>query len=122
MNLRQGVAIFPAQGFPVSSSYLDLVQTKFGGNAQNLAYTPPQEATDTINHWAQERTGDQVQELVTNLDSQTQLLLATVAFYQSMYHLSSVRPARGGVTRERAGLAVGGRVTSHLLSHNVLTF
>lgn len=91
MNLRQGMAVLPARGFQMSSSYLDLVQTKFGGNAQNLAYTPPQEATDTINRWAQDRTGDQVQELVTNLDPQTQLLLATVAFYQSMYRLSSVR-------------------------------
>ncbi|XP_039982111.1 serpin peptidase inhibitor, clade A (alpha-1 antiproteinase, antitrypsin), member 10a [Xiphias gladius] len=85
MNLRQGVAILPAQSFQVSSSYLDLVQTKFGGNAQSLAYTAPQEAVDTINRWAREQTGDQVQELVTNLDPQTQLLLATTASYQSLF-------------------------------------
>ncbi|XP_034382892.1 serpin peptidase inhibitor, clade A (alpha-1 antiproteinase, antitrypsin), member 10a [Cyclopterus lumpus] len=84
-NLRQGVAVFPAQGFLVSSSYLDLVQTKFGGKAQSLAYTMPQEATDTINSWAQESTGDQVQELVTNLDPNTQLLLATTAFYKAQF-------------------------------------
>uniref|UniRef100_UPI0037E758B5 serpin peptidase inhibitor, clade A (alpha-1 antiproteinase, antitrypsin), member 10a n=1 Tax=Semicossyphus pulcher TaxID=241346 RepID=UPI0037E758B5 len=81
-NLRQGVAILPSQEFKVSSSYLEQVQTKFGGNAQSLAYTVPQEAADTINHWAQENTGNQVQELVTNLDPQTQLLLATAASYQ----------------------------------------
>lgn len=82
LKLRQGVAVFPDQGFPVSSSYLNLVQTKFGGEAQNLAFSVPQEATDTINRWAQDKTGDQVQELVINLDPQTQLLLATVASYQ----------------------------------------
>lgn len=82
------MAVFPAGGFQVSSSYLDLAQTKFGGHAQSLTYTTPLEAADTINRWAQEQTGDKVQELVTNLDPQTQLLLATTAFYQSMYHCS----------------------------------
>lgn len=87
MNLQQGVAVFPAQSFQVSSSYLDLVQTKFGGTAQSLAYTSPEQAIDTINRWAQEQTGDQIKELVTNLDPQTQLLLATAASYQGTYHL-----------------------------------
>ncbi|XP_070781847.1 serpin peptidase inhibitor, clade A (alpha-1 antiproteinase, antitrypsin), member 10a [Enoplosus armatus] len=85
MNLKQGVAVLPSRGFQVSSSYLELVQTKFGGNAQTLAYTVPQEAMDTINRWAQDQTGDQVQELVTNLDPQTQLLLATTAYYQTRF-------------------------------------
>uniref|UniRef100_A0A671VVZ4 Serpin peptidase inhibitor, clade A (alpha-1 antiproteinase, antitrypsin), member 10a n=1 Tax=Sparus aurata TaxID=8175 RepID=A0A671VVZ4_SPAAU len=89
MNLQQGVAILPSSSFQVSSTYLDLVQTKFGGNAQSLAYTSPQETVDTINRWAQDQTGDRIQELVTNLDSQTQLLLATAASYQSTYLLPS---------------------------------
>lgn len=82
INLRQNVGVLPAMGFEVSSSYMDQVQTKFGGNAQNLAYTSPQEAADTINRWVQEGTGDQIQELVTNLDPQTQMLLATAASYE----------------------------------------
>ncbi|GLD72010.1 protein Z-dependent protease inhibitor-like protein [Lates japonicus] len=84
-NLQQGMAVFPAQSFQVSSSYLDLVQTKFGGTAQSLAYTSPEQAINTINHWAQEQTGDQIKELVTNLDPQTQLLLATAASYQARF-------------------------------------
>lgn len=85
INMKQGVAILPSQNFQISSSYLDLVQTKFGGNVQSLAYTVPQEATDTINRWAQDQTGGQVQKLVTSLDPQTELLLATVAFYQTRF-------------------------------------
>ncbi|XP_068454820.1 protein Z-dependent protease inhibitor-like [Clinocottus analis] len=84
-NMKQGVAVFPAQGFPVSASYLDLVQTRFGGTAQSLAYTVPQEATDAINRWAQDRTGDEVQDLVTTLDPNTQLLLATTASYKAHF-------------------------------------
>ncbi|CAB1452272.1 unnamed protein product [Pleuronectes platessa] len=85
LNPQQGVALFPAQSFEVSPSYLDLVQTKFRGNAKTLDYSTPQEAVDSINRWAQEQSGDQVQELVTNLDAQTQLLLATVASYQTRF-------------------------------------
>nr|XP_046229543.1 protein Z-dependent protease inhibitor-like [Scatophagus argus]XP_046229544.1 protein Z-dependent protease inhibitor-like [Scatophagus argus] len=84
-NLRQGLAIFPSQSFQVSSSYLQLLQTKFGGNAQSLAFAAPQEAADIINRWAEEQTGDQVQGLVANLDPQTQLLLATTAYYQTRF-------------------------------------
>lgn len=86
-SLRQGVAILPSQNLQVSPSYLDLVQTKFGVTVQSLSYSVPLDAIDAINLWVQRQTGDQVQELVSNLDPQTQLLLATVASYQSLYHL-----------------------------------
>lgn len=86
-NLKQGVAVLPSQTFQVSSSYQDLVRTKFGGYFQSLTFTEPQ-ATTTINRWAQEQTGAKVQKVVTFLDPQTQLLLATVASYQSTCHLS----------------------------------
>lgn len=85
LDLKLGVAILPSSGFQVSSSYLNLVQTKFGGNAQSLDYTVPHEATNTINRWAQDQTGDMVQELVTSLDPQTQLLVATAASYQTRF-------------------------------------
>ncbi|XP_037605908.1 serpin peptidase inhibitor, clade A (alpha-1 antiproteinase, antitrypsin), member 10a [Sebastes umbrosus] len=85
MTLRQGVAVFPPQDFQMLTPYMDLVQTKFGGYAQSLPYTTPQEATDNINRWAREQTGDQVQDLVTNLDPNTKMLLATTAFYQARF-------------------------------------
>lgn len=81
------MSVLPAQSFQVTPTYLDLVKTKYGGTLQSLTYSAPQEAADTINRWALEQTGDQVQDLVTNLDPQTQLLLATAASYQSTYDL-----------------------------------
>lgn len=85
VNLKQGMAVLPAQSFQVTPTYLDLVKTKYGGTLQSLTYSAPQEAADTINRWALEQTGDQVQDLVTNLDPQTQLLLATAASYQTCF-------------------------------------
>uniref|UniRef100_A0A672HJV4 Serpin domain-containing protein n=1 Tax=Salarias fasciatus TaxID=181472 RepID=A0A672HJV4_SALFA len=81
----QGAAVFPGQSLQVSQSYLDLVQTKYGGKAQTVAYTMPHEAMDTINSWAQDQTGDRVQDLVSQLDPQTQLLVASAASYQARF-------------------------------------
>ncbi|XP_034018355.1 protein Z-dependent protease inhibitor-like [Thalassophryne amazonica] len=87
-SLLQGVAIFPANNLQVSSAYLDLVRDKYGGTIQSLDYTTPQDAIDAITRWSLEQTGDKIQNLATNLDTQTQLLLVTVAYYQAQFALS----------------------------------
>ncbi|KAF7644697.1 hypothetical protein LDENG_00217400 [Lucifuga dentata] len=88
INLRQSIAILPANRFQLSSSYGELVQSRYGGIIQNLVYTSPQEALDTINRWVQDQTADQVQGLVDSLDPQTQLLLATAGYYQTEFSLA----------------------------------
>lgn len=85
-NLKQSVAVLPSNNFEVSASFRELVQTKFGGYIPNLKYSDPAEAISTINRWAQDQTGDKIQQVVTALDAQTQLLLATVSYYQSKSH------------------------------------
>lgn len=90
-NLQESVNVLPASNFEVSPSYQDLVQTKFGGNIQSLAYTAPQDAVDVINRLVQEQTQDLVQDLVDNVNAQTELLLAIAASYHSMCHLLRLR-------------------------------
>uniref|UniRef100_A0A1A8KUK3 Serpin peptidase inhibitor, clade A (Alpha-1 antiproteinase, antitrypsin), member 10a n=1 Tax=Nothobranchius kuhntae TaxID=321403 RepID=A0A1A8KUK3_NOTKU len=84
-SIQQGVAIFPAQGLSVSPSYQDLVQTKFGGKVQSLFYAAVPEALDAINAWAQEQTGTQIQQVLSTLDPQTQLLVVSAASYQARF-------------------------------------
>lgn len=93
------MAVLPSDSLQLSSSYRDLVQTKFGGYIPSMPYTEPHKATGVINTWAQEQTGEKVQQMVTFLSLQTQLLLTTVAYYQSTYHLSGA-----GVGCQRAEL------------------
>uniref|UniRef100_A0A3P9HNC4 Serpin peptidase inhibitor, clade A (alpha-1 antiproteinase, antitrypsin), member 10a n=1 Tax=Oryzias latipes TaxID=8090 RepID=A0A3P9HNC4_ORYLA len=85
-NLQQGAAIFPGENFQQSTAFQDLVQNKFGVKAQKLSYTLPRESEDAINRWAQEQTEGKIQELVPSLDPQTQLLLASVASYQTRFN------------------------------------
>lgn len=85
-SLKQAVALLPSNDFEVSASFRELVQTKFGGYIPNVRYSDQVEAISTINRWAQDQTGDKIQQVVTAVDAQTQLLLATVSSYQSKSH------------------------------------
>ncbi|XP_003971497.1 protein Z-dependent protease inhibitor-like [Takifugu rubripes] len=84
-NLKQAVALLPSHNFEVSASLRELVQTKFGGYMPSLKYTDQAEAISTINRWAQDQTGDQIQQVVTAVDAQTELLLATVSYYKTQF-------------------------------------
>lgn len=97
-DFKQAVAVLPSHNFEVSASFRELVQTKFGGYIPSVRYTDQADAISTINRWAQDQTGDHIQEVVTALDAQTQLLLATVSYYQS--------ESRRGFTCRGRGLAV----------------
>lgn len=85
--LSQGVAVFPSQAFSVDPAYIAMVLTQFGGKAQTLSYASQQEALDSINSWAQSQTSDQVNNVVAldTLDTQTQLLLVSVAYFQTQF-------------------------------------
>lgn len=84
-NLTQGVAILPSQAYQVPQTYRDLVSTKFGASVEGLTFTDPPEAVRGLNRWAQTQTGDKVREVVSSLESGSQLLLATVASYQARF-------------------------------------
>lgn len=86
--LKQGIAVFPFHAYTLAPSYLTLVQNMFRGNAQTLADPTQQETVDSINSWAESQTSDRVKDVVGvsgvgSLDSQSQLLLLSVAEYQS---------------------------------------
>lgn len=81
------MAILPSQTYQVLQTYRDLVSTNFGVSVEGLAFTDPPEATRALNRWAQTQTGTKVQEVVSSLDSGSQLLLATVSYYQGTFHL-----------------------------------
>uniref|UniRef100_A0A3Q2V0T0 Protein Z-dependent protease inhibitor-like n=1 Tax=Haplochromis burtoni TaxID=8153 RepID=A0A3Q2V0T0_HAPBU len=80
----------------VASSYLNLVQTKLGGTVQGVDYTNAYEAINTINQWALEQTVDQVQDFISEVDHQTQLLLflCVSASFTPPFNASSTQDER----------------------------
>ncbi|CAB1343054.1 unnamed protein product [Coregonus sp. 'balchen'] len=78
---NQGIGILPRQQFKVDSSYRDIVQTKYGGNVQGLDFSDGA-AKDTINQLAYTYTKEQVKEVVSAINPQTQMMLITAVFFQ----------------------------------------
>lgn len=81
--LQQGAALFLDRSFQAPPSFQDLVQTKYGGQTQSVSFSTPTDAQDVINRWVQDQTQHQVQNLLSTLDRQTQMLLVSAAAYQS---------------------------------------
>lgn len=79
--VNQGIGILPRQQFKVDSTYRDIVQTKYGGNVQGLDYSDGA-AKDTINQFFSTYTREQVKEVVSAIDPQTQMMLITAVFFQ----------------------------------------
>lgn len=52
-----------------------------------MDYTKAYEAVDTINRWVPEQTRDQVRYFISEVDHQTQLLLAAATAYRGTCHL-----------------------------------
>uniref|UniRef100_A0A4W5NL40 Serpin peptidase inhibitor, clade A (alpha-1 antiproteinase, antitrypsin), member 10a n=2 Tax=Hucho hucho TaxID=62062 RepID=A0A4W5NL40_9TELE len=85
--VNQGIGILPRQQFKVDSSYRDVVQTKYGGNVQGLDYSDGA-AKDTINQFFYTYTREQVKEVVSAIDPQTQMMLITAVFFQGQFALT----------------------------------
>lgn len=84
------MAIFPSQAYQVPQMFQDMVSTKFGASIEGLMFTDPPEAKRALNRWVQTQTGSMDQELVSSPDLGSQLLLATVASYQSRFQVDLV--------------------------------
>ncbi|XP_043962589.1 serpin peptidase inhibitor, clade A (alpha-1 antiproteinase, antitrypsin), member 10a isoform X1 [Gambusia affinis] len=83
--LQQGAALFLDRSFQAPPSFQDLVQTKYGGQTQSVSFSTPTDAQDVINRWVQDQTQHQVQNLLSTLDRQTQMLLVSAAAYQMRF-------------------------------------
>ncbi|KAL0967556.1 hypothetical protein UPYG_G00253740 [Umbra pygmaea] len=82
--VNQGIGLFPAQQFKVDPTYRDLVQTKYGVTVQGLDFN---DSKDTVNQFVSTKTGDKVTEVVSDIDSQTQMMLITAVFFQGQFAL-----------------------------------
>ena len=51
------------------------------------------DSMDSINSWALTQTADQVKDVVSSLDTDTKLLLVSVAYYQSKNGRTYVPPS-----------------------------
>lgn len=87
-NFNQVIGLFPSQQFSVPTDYQEVVQNKYGGNIQNLAFTDALAAQNTINEMVEQRTNYVIKGLVSTVDPQTQLMLVTASYFKGQFALA----------------------------------
>lgn len=87
-GLSQSINILTSQQFTVPSEFSDLVEKRFGGTVNSLDFTNTQAAKDNINELAQRLTASQVKDVVSAINTQTQMMLINAAFFQGPFALA----------------------------------
>ncbi len=78
-------AMWPAIGLPVETDFVNTIATHYDGHAQNLDYSNPQQAEDTINDWVEDKTHGRIQDLVTDLSPATAMVLTNSVFFNGLW-------------------------------------
>ena len=76
-------AIWPQIGFPIREEYLQTIETDYRGATQNLDYSDPEQAKETINAWVEDKTHGKIKDLIKNLSPGTVMVLTNALFFQA---------------------------------------
>jgi serpin B len=88
LKLRLADALWVQTGFPMESSYLDTLQTRFGAPANSLDFAgAPEPSRVTINDWVAQATADRIQDLLAqgSITSQTRLVLTNAVYFKGSW-------------------------------------
>ena len=85
-DLSVANALWPQVGFPFKQDFLQLLETKYGGNAQALDFeADPLGATETINQWVEENTQDKIKDLLSELEPSTRMVLTNAVYFNAQW-------------------------------------
>ena len=79
-------ALWLQQGFPVTPSFRDTLQTSYGAQAENLDFHSA-DAPATINAWAAKHTNDRIQKIVESIDPSTIVMLTNAVAFKGKWTL-----------------------------------
>ena len=78
-------AMWPQIGLPLEGSFVDTITTSYDGYAQNLDYSNTRQAEDTINNWVSQQTQGKIEDLVSNLSSNTAMVLTNAIHFTGLW-------------------------------------
>ena len=88
IDLSVADALWPKVGYPFLQSYLQLIQSQFGGGAQNLNYAAdPAGAARIINAWVAQQTNNKIKDLISpdELMAVTRLVLTNAVYFKGQW-------------------------------------
>lgn len=76
-------ALWPDVGFNLIDDYVSVIESYYGGNAEEVEYAYPKKAAETINNWVENQTNNLIEDLVPPdiIDPVLTKLILTNAIY-----------------------------------------
>ncbi|KAJ8290375.1 hypothetical protein GJAV_G00012040 [Gymnothorax javanicus] len=87
LQLAQGTALFVRLEFEVERAFSDQIKKFFNADVQNIDFAKPEASKTTINDYVKKRTGNQINEAVSDIDPFTQLMLINTIFFKGKWEL-----------------------------------
>jgi serpin B len=87
VRLSTANAVWAQRGYPIESSYLDLLATKYGAGLYTVDFGRSAQARDTINGWVSDRTAKKIPELIPPgvLDAMTRVVLTNAMYLKAAW-------------------------------------
>jgi len=82
-NVSTANALWPKIGFHLLQSYVNTIETYYGGRVSEVDYSNPEKAADIINSWVENKTNNLIHDLVppNAIDPDLTMLILTNAIY-----------------------------------------
>ncbi len=80
-------AIWPSEGLTVREEFVRTVREEYGGEAQTLDYSRPDQAKETINSWVEEKTRDRIKDLIERLSPATAMVLTNSIYMKALWEM-----------------------------------
>ncbi|NXP38701.1 AACT protein, partial [Leiothrix lutea] len=88
ITLNIGNALFTATGYELQKSFLKNIEEFYGADFFSSDFHKPQEATEQINKYVEEKTKGKIPELVGHLDPSTVLVLVNYIYFKAAWENS----------------------------------
>lgn len=72
-------------GLPVRDDFVGTIATDYGGEAQGLDYSNPDQAKEVINSWVEEKTRGKVRDLIDELSPATAMVLTNSIYFNALW-------------------------------------
>mgnify|MGYP005854105277 CR=1 FL=1 len=92
-------ALWPDDDLALLETYTKALRDHYGSKVEQLDFSKPQEATQTINKWVSDRTKGKIPQLINEgmVDPQTQLILTNAVYFKGLweheFYKSNTKPA-----------------------------
>ena len=88
-NISTANALWPRKGYYLLDKYKRIIQENYGGNSEEVDYSNPDKAAETINNWVENQTNNLIQNLISPslINPLTMLILTNAIYFKAQWKI-----------------------------------